>query len=213
MLISWSQSRSGSPENSSQILSQFLRFNKYIKIEDTVIHFPKFSNKGINYISQLFENGSSISWINLKDRKYKILNNVLFLNKKLYTFGIINTALNSFCNTLEETPIHIFFDCIHVKFIRYRLRTKFQNDFILLSLTPQTATLGLYNETNNNDYLLNHILLVFKYYIYISRKKRTLNIDIIIANLIKVKKRRKQISIVTINKINFFLVLFVMFFL
>ena len=68
MLNSWSQSLSGSPETSSQILSQFLWFNKYIKIEGTVIHFPKFSNKGINFLSQLFENGRIISWINLKDR-------------------------------------------------------------------------------------------------------------------------------------------------
>ena len=73
MLNSWSQSLSGSPETSSQILSQFLWFNKYIKIEGTVIHFPKFSNKGINFLSQLFENGRIISWINLKDR-YELTN-------------------------------------------------------------------------------------------------------------------------------------------
>ena len=42
--------------------------------------------------------------------------------------------------------------------------------------------------------------MIFKYYIYISREKRILNIDILIANLIKVKKREKQISIVAINK-------------
>ena len=77
MLNSWSQSLSGSPETSSQILSQFLWFNKYIKIEGTVIHFPKFSNKGINFLSQLFENGRIISWINLKDR-YELTNNMFF---------------------------------------------------------------------------------------------------------------------------------------
>ena len=77
---------------------------------------------------------------------------------------------------------------------------KFQNDFILPSLTPQTAILELYNEINDNYNLLSHILLIFKYYIYISREKRILNIDILIANLIKVKKREKQIIIVTINK-------------
>ena len=76
-LNSWSQSLSGSPETSSQILSQFLWFNKYIKIEGTVIHFPKFSNKGINFLSQLFENGRIISWINLKDR-YELTNNMFF---------------------------------------------------------------------------------------------------------------------------------------
>ena len=136
----------------------------------------------------------------MRSFEYKILNNVLFLNKKLYTFGITNNVLYSFCNTLEETPIHIFFDCVHVKCLWERLRMKFPNDFILSSFTPQTAILGLYNETNDNYNLLSHILLIFKYYIYISREKQILNIDILIANSVKVKKREKRISIGTINK-------------
>ena len=55
MLISWSQDLSRSPETSSQMLTQFLLFNKYIKTEGTAIHFPKFSNKDINFILQLLE--------------------------------------------------------------------------------------------------------------------------------------------------------------
>ena len=101
---------------------------------------------------------------------------------------------------MEETPIHNFFDCVYVKCIWERLRMKFQNDFILSSLTPQTVILGLHNEANDNYNLLSHILLIFRYYIDISRENRTINIDILIANLIKVKKREKQISIGTINK-------------
>ena len=162
------------------------------------------------YFEKLFENTLDWNKIYLSPRlatidttlrsfQYKVLNNILFLNKKLYSFGITNTALCSFCNTVEETPIHIFFDCVHVKCYWERLRIKFQNDFILPSLTLKTAILGLYNETNENYNLLSHILLIFKY-IHISREKRILNIDILIANLIKVKKRVKQISIVTINK-------------
>ena len=164
------------------------------------------------YFEKLFEN-TTLDWnkiymsprlatfdTTLRSFQYKILNNVLFLNKKLYAFGITNTALCFFCNTLGETLIHIFFDCVHVKCLWERLRMKFPNDFILSSFTPQTAILGLYNETNDNYNLLSHILLIFKYYIYISREKRTLNIGILIANLIKVKKREKQVSIVTINK-------------
>ena len=77
---------------------------------------------------------------------------------------------------------------------------KFQNDFILPSLTPQTAILGQYDKANDNYNLSSHILLIFKYYIYISREKWTLNIEILIANLIKVKKKEKQISIGTVNK-------------
>ena len=124
-----------------------------------------------------------------------------FLNEKLYTFGITNTALCSFCNTVEETPIHIFFDCVHVKCLWERLQMKFQNDFILPSLTLQTAILRLYNKANDNYNLLSHILLIFKY-IYISREKRTLNTNILIANLRKVKKREKEISICKQNLIN-----------
>ena len=164
------------------------------------------------YFEKLFEN-TTLDWnkiylsprlatidTTLRSFQYKILNNVLFLNKKLYTFGITNTALCSFCNTVEETPIHIFFDCIHVKCLWKRLRMKFQNDFILPPLTPQTVIRGLYNEANDNYNLLSPILLMFICYIYISREKRILNIDIILANLIKVKNREKQISIVVINK-------------
>ena len=81
-----------------------------------------------------------------------------------------------------------------------KITDEFQNDFILASLTPETAILGLYNEANDNYNLLSHISLIFKCYIYISREKRVLNIDILMANLIKVKKREKQISTVIINK-------------
>ena len=70
-----------------------------------------------------------------------------------------------------------------------------------LAVTYTTdCLLGLHNEANDNYDLLSHILLIFKYYIYISREKRILNIDILTANLIKVKKREKQISIVIIDK-------------
>ena len=65
----------------------------------------------------------------LRSFQYKIFNNALFLNRKLCAFGITNTALCSFCQTLEETPLHIFFDSVHVKCLSEKLRMKFQNDF------------------------------------------------------------------------------------
>ena len=33
---------------------------------------------------------------------YKIINNILFLNKKLYIFGVSETPLCSYCHTKEE---------------------------------------------------------------------------------------------------------------
>ena len=101
------------------------------------------------YFEKLFEN-TTLDWskiylsprlvtidTTLRSFQYKILNNILFLNEKEYSFGITRTALRSSCNTLEETPIHIFFDCIHVKCIWERLQPKCLNDFILPSLTQQ----------------------------------------------------------------------------
>ena len=49
---------------------------------------------------------------------------------------------------------------------------------------------------NSNIY----ILLVFKYYVYRSREKHIHNIDILIDNLIQMKKKEKRISIVSNNK-------------
>ena len=57
----------------------------------------------------------------------------------------------------------------------------------MITISCLSFILELYNEANDNYNLLSHILLIFKYYIYISREKQTLNIDILIANLIKVK--------------------------
>ena len=53
------------------------------------------------------------------------------------------------------------------------LHTKFQNDIILPLLPSQTAILGRTNEENNTSNLLNHILLVFKYYLHVKREAHT----------------------------------------
>ena len=39
--------------------------------------------------------------------QYKILNNILYLNKMLFTFGKINPPLCSFCHSYGETMKHI----------------------------------------------------------------------------------------------------------
>lgn len=75
---------------------------------------------------------------------------------------------------------------IHVKTLWERLqnfRLKFQNDIILPLQTNEW----------NITYLLSHILLVFKC-IYISREKHILTIDVLIDNLMKIKKKEKHIS-------------------
>ena len=49
--------------------------------------------------------------------QYKLLNNVLFLNKMIYRFGISQDSLCSFCILEEETPMHIFYSCNHMQIL------------------------------------------------------------------------------------------------
>ena len=69
----------------------------------------------------------------MRSFQYKILNNVLFLNKKLHTFGIKPSPLYSFCNLYDETPYH---ECDRVKCLWSDLVQCFQNNLILPTLTP-----------------------------------------------------------------------------
>ena len=79
------------------------------------------------YFENLF-NDNDIDWaaiymqphlvthdIFMRSFQYKILNNVLFFNKKLHIFGIKSSPLSSFCNLYDETPFHIFYECDRVK--------------------------------------------------------------------------------------------------
>ena len=68
MVVRWSQYLFSSPESPSQVLSQFLWYSNYIKIEDDVIHFEKVSIKNINSLLKLFENGRIKSWVSLKEK-------------------------------------------------------------------------------------------------------------------------------------------------
>ena len=43
--------------------------------------------------------------------QHKILNNILFLNKLLFKFKKVPSPLCSFCNSADETPLHIFNTC------------------------------------------------------------------------------------------------------
>ena len=58
--------------------------------------------------------------------QYKILNNILFLNKKLFVFGMKNTPLCSSCKKEEETPLHIFSECNSVINLWQQLATFFK---------------------------------------------------------------------------------------
>ena len=48
---------------------------------------------------------------------YKSHHNVLYLNIMLFKFKLASTPLCSYCNTEEETPIHIFYACEKIRYL------------------------------------------------------------------------------------------------
>ena len=127
----------------------------------------------------------------LRSFQYKILHNILFLNKKLYLFGKTESPLCSYCNTIDETPIHLFCECNSTKYLWLQLNRHFHSGLTFPVLTPQTAILGLFNDSVSNMCLINNILLLFKLYIYKSRNKHRLNINDLLPNILKIKKLKK----------------------
>ena len=101
--------------------------------------------------------------------QYKVLNNVLYLNEKLFSFGISETSQCSFCNRNRETIEHLFCHCFVSKALWNGLNTFFQNQLSLSDLMPQAVFFGFTEKNLDDSILQNHLLVVFKIYLYKSR--------------------------------------------
>ena len=59
---------------------------------------------------------------------YKIINNVLYLNKKPFQFGKTQSPLCSFCHAEAETTLHVFHKCSVTKILWNQLLLFFETD-------------------------------------------------------------------------------------
>ena len=132
---------------------------------------------------------------------YKIINNVLYLNEKLFQFGKTQSPLCSFCHDEAGTTLHVFHKCLVTKTLWNQLSLFFETDLDFPDLTPQAARFGFINESDNNWKILqNHILLIFKLCIYQSRERGVLNLNGLIKNITKAKKLERKIASVCKKK-------------
>ena len=127
--------------------------------------------------------------------QYQILSNVLYLNKKLLTFQNSTSPLCLFCKLSDETVLHLIYKCNIILNLWYELVLFFENKFTLFDLTPQTASLGFLNVDSELLLIQNHLLLIFKIYIYNSRKSESLKIKSLIREITKVKNIEEKISL------------------
>ena len=129
---------------------------------------------------------------NLRIFQYKILNNVLYLNEKLFKFKIVSSPLCSFCNSENEPPIHRFYSFNQTKSLWSKLQELMNLEILLLQNTPQGAFFG-FPDNNKNFKIINHLHLIFKYYLFKVRGTRKITLEGLKKNIIKIYIIEKQI--------------------
>ena len=132
--------------------------------------------------------------------QYKILHNVLFLNKQLFLFNKVTSPLCSICNNEDETPTNLFFTCSFTNSLRKQLQNALLNILVLSNLTPQSAIFGFSNIEKEHYLVINHLLLIFKLYIYKDRNCKRLNLQSLKRKIVKVYNIEKDIAQKNTNK-------------
>ena len=112
----------------------------------------------------------------------------------LHRFGILQYLLYSFCNLEEETPMHIFYGCNHTQILWKRLKYYIQNNLDLPSLTSQSAILDFTESESENVVIVNHLLLIFNYYIFKSISNKHLSFLQLKTDITKLKTLEEDLN-------------------
>ena len=105
--------------------------------------------------------------------QYKILNNILYLNKHLHQFKIVSTPLCSLCSSVNETVFHLFGECLlTIKLWKIVQKWSTTVGLVLPDLNAKDSVLGFLT-TKGTLNLENHVLLIFKMFLY--RNKQNSN--------------------------------------
>jgi len=65
---------------------------------------------------------------------------------------------------------------------------------VIPEITPQSAILGFLDSNHNNEILINHLLLIFKLYIYRSRESGAISIHNLKTKISMIRDTEKEIS-------------------
>lgn len=105
--------------------------------------------------------------------QYKLLNNILFTNTKLFKIGLIESEKCSFCTIYKEGLYHLFYGCSHSRPFWNRFCNWWTNLWgENLSLSLKDVIVGILNR-NRND-LLNYLIILGKLCIWECRRNKSL---------------------------------------
>ena len=123
--------------------------------------------------------------------QYKILNNVLHLNKNLHTFSLI------------KHTSHLFYNYTHIQDIWNQVQAYFTDSLHFLKLTPQTTFLAfitVHNSFHDSFLIQNYILLLLKLHIYNAKKYDFLSFNNFLNEIIKIKNLGRRVALNKWNK-------------
>ena len=82
--------------------------------------------------------------------EYKILHNILFLNKKSYLFRLTESPQCSDYNAYDETLAHLYCKCDSTRYLLEQLIRHFHDELTLPTLATQAAVFGPLDDPVNN---------------------------------------------------------------
>ena len=110
--------------------------------------------------------------------QYKILNNILYLNNRLYKMTIAESPLCSLCGNDAETVLHFFCHCSITQNLWTQMQNWLSKILDIPELTYKIAILGKYPCQGATDILINHITLMFEKFLY-ARRKSTMQLSFV----------------------------------
>ena len=109
-------------------------------------------------------------------------------------FEKVKSLLCSFCKSAEETIIYLFSECLCAQYIWNQTQIFFARYITIPDVTPQSAILGFTDTSTEHLLLINHLLLIYKCYLYKARDKQNLRLLAFKNNIIKIKTLEERTS-------------------
>ena len=125
--------------------------------------------------------------------QYKLLNNALYLNNILFRFKKVDSSLCRYCNEERETLLRLFYSCLKTKQLWSKLRQYLSQFINIPHSTPQISIVKIF-ENNQHSILINHLLLILKFYIFSARNTIQLNFDNLKKKVKKIKKLETELT-------------------
>ena len=121
--------------------------------------------------------------------QYKILNRILYTNSTLYKMKLIPSPLCTFCGDHEETLEHLLVKCAYSKEFWSATTSWLNNHNIQVDNLDEITILFGFFDNIPDCTLLNHIILLGKYTIYICRCKNIMpSLSLLKAKTIQTRK-------------------------